>query len=588
MVDGMPADRISSHVFDFFQDYFDWVPAISRTFTRGMNEAVFVFDARQRLVDLNPAAAEILHPGTPASAPGLIGQPAQDVLEAWPSLLETMEMPETSLVELGLDDGPAQRSFSVRCSPLMNRRGQPAGCILLLHEVTRLKQAQQALAQAEIARERERMADELHDNLGQMLSYLALNAQAIREQVEQGNYAAVMGQLDALSQAAQNANQDIREFILDVKTEVEQERNFSAVLQQYLERYTAITGLRTRLSLPEESIDPLLPQAAFLNLLRIIQEALANARKYAQATLVHIIITLTPEHLVAAILDDGVGFDFSAGGGGFGLDIMRQRAERAGAGFEIRSSLQQGTQVIVKFVRPHPDTVGEQLTGVTAVLVDDHPLFVEGIKSLLEAHGMTISGVAPDAQEAVHLAGELKPDLLMLDVHMPRGRGPQAVKPIKDISPSTQVVMLSMTAEDEDLVEAFNQGASGYLLKSQPPEELIRALAALRRGETPLAPGLANRLAALHAHPETAWSSPERQELQAVGLSGLQVEILEYVAQGWTYREIAAYYHLSESAIKYHFDRIQTLLKVNSRREVIAYAFRHGLVKNRRGQKPPD
>jgi two-component system NarL family response regulator len=246
--------------------------------------------------------------------------------------------------------------------------------------------------------------------------------------------------------------------------------------------------------------------------------------------------------------------------------------------------LQQGTQVLLKFPRLQQKTPNHELLGLKVLVVDAHPLFADGITNLLASRGLDVVGIARDGDEAVSLASALKPDLVLLDVYLPHQSGPQIIQPIKVNSPAAQVVMFSLNAEDDALVESMLVGANGFLLKNQPTEEFFQALAAIRRGETQLAPGLANQLARRLRSIEAGQPRREQaiQALQAAGLSQQQIEILTFVAQGKLYKEIAAELNLSESSIKYHSDRIQTLLKLPNRTELVAHAIKIGLVPNRR------
>jgi DNA-binding NarL/FixJ family response regulator len=239
---------------------------------------------------------------------------------------------------------------------------------------------------------------------------------------------------------------------------------------------------------------------------------------------------------------------------------------------------------LLKFPRLQQKAPNHELLGMRVLVVDIHPLFAEGITKLLASRGLDIVGIARDGDEAVCLAAELKPDLVLLDAYLPHQSGTQIIQPIKANSPASQIVMFSLNAEDDDLVESMRVGANGFLLKNQPTEEFFQALAAIRRGETQLAPGLANQLARRLRSIELGQPRQEQaaQALQAAGLSQQQIEILSLVAKGKLYKEIAADLNLSESSIKYHSDRIQTLLKLSNRSELVAYAIKIGLAPNRR------
>src|SRR5688572_11623126 len=128
------------------------------------------------------------------------------------------------------------------------------------------------------------------------------------------------------------------------------------------------------------------------------------------------------------------------------------------------------------------------------LLVDDHRILVEGLSNFLAAHNIEVLGVAGDGVEGVALAQELNPDVILMDIRMPRCDGLSATRQIKALRPEIKVLMLTTSAEDQDLFESIKSGASGYLLKSISGDAFIEALQGLEQGTPPFSPGLASRL----------------------------------------------------------------------------------------------
>lgn len=219
------------------------------------------------------------------------------------------------------------------------------------------------------------------------------------------------------------------------------------------------------------------------------------------------------------------------------------------------------------------------------LLVDDHSLFLEGLHNLLQAHGYAVVGAAHDGLEALELARRLHPELILMDIRMPRCDGLCATRLIQAEMPEIKIVMLTTSAEDADLFEAIKSGASGYLLKNLEPNELFNYLVGLRRGEAPLSRELSARLLAEFAHQATALSEREAVSLgdapSAPELTPRQQEILEMVAGGLSYKEVGAALHLSENTIKYHMGEILQRLHMKNREQVVAYALRTGLAHGR-------
>lgn len=212
------------------------------------------------------------------------------------------------------------------------------------------------------------------------------------------------------------------------------------------------------------------------------------------------------------------------------------------------------------------------------LLVDDHPLFLEGLRNLLAARGIEVVGTANDGLEALEKARALRPDLILMDVQMPRCDGLAATRLIKAEIPDVQIVMLTISEEDEDFFEALKSGASGYLLKSLDAEKFFELLSGLERGEAPLSPGLAARILEEFAR-SAGGAGPATEAGNVADLTPGQIEVLTLVAQGMTYREVGEALCLSERTVKYHMGQILKRLHLQNRAEVIAYAGRMGLVK---------
>jgi len=223
------------------------------------------------------------------------------------------------------------------------------------------------------------------------------------------------------------------------------------------------------------------------------------------------------------------------------------------------------------------------------LLVDDHPLFLEGLRSLLMARGVEVVGTAGDGLEALDKTRTLHPDTILMDVKMPRCDGVAATRLIKAQFPDVKIVILTVYEEDSILFEAIKSGASGYLHKSLDAKEFMDLLSSLERGEAPLSPGLSTRILEEFAKQafragSAASAEVDPQESQP-GLTTRQVEILTLVAQGLTYKQIGTTLCLSERTVKYHVGEVLTRLHLKNRAEAIAYATRMGLARRSPGQQ---
>jgi two-component system NarL family response regulator len=218
------------------------------------------------------------------------------------------------------------------------------------------------------------------------------------------------------------------------------------------------------------------------------------------------------------------------------------------------------------------------------LLVDDHPLFLEGLQNLLRSRGVEIAGSAQDGLDALQKARQLQPDVILMDIHMPRCNGIEATRLIKAEMPQVHIVMLTMSADDQHLFEAIKGGASGYLLKSLHADQFFELLSGLARGEAPVTRDLAAKILiefAQQARPpappsQSASSIPDEESLDR--LTERQIEVLQRIVQGQTNQEIAAALYITERTVKYHITEILQKLHLRNRAQMVAYALRTGIV----------
>jgi DNA-binding NarL/FixJ family response regulator len=217
------------------------------------------------------------------------------------------------------------------------------------------------------------------------------------------------------------------------------------------------------------------------------------------------------------------------------------------------------------------------------LLADDHGLFVEGLCNLLCAGGYTVVGAARDGLEAVQLARSLHPDVILMDIRMPRCNGVAATRLIQAELPEIKIVMLTTSSDDSDLFDALRSGASGYLLKNLQPNELFDYLAGLARGEAVLSRELSARVLAEFAHQAARLDDSAAQvtssDRECPELTPRQCEIIHLVAEGLSYKEIGAALAVSENTVKYHMGEILQRLHLKNREQVLAFALRSGLAR---------
>jgi two-component system nitrate/nitrite response regulator NarL len=217
------------------------------------------------------------------------------------------------------------------------------------------------------------------------------------------------------------------------------------------------------------------------------------------------------------------------------------------------------------------------------LLVDDQPLFRKALASLINSQlDMTVVGEAEDGQEALDRVRSLRPDIIVMDVNMPRASGPEGVRAIRQAGFDTKIVMLTISEDDDDLFESIKAGANGYLLKNVRPEVLFEDLRGVMRGEAPIAPGIANKLLdALRSGGipmKAAAGGAAAGGDDEILLTRREQEILQLVAGGLSNKEIATRLTITEGTVKNHVHNALEKLHLSNRTQAAAYAVSHGYV----------
>jgi len=224
-----------------------------------------------------------------------------------------------------------------------------------------------------------------------------------------------------------------------------------------------------------------------------------------------------------------------------------------------------------------PLSAGEEraVETIRVLIVDDHDLFRTGLRNLLEEQGVHVLGEAASGTDAVRSVRENAPDVVVMDLNMPGMGGVDATRHIASIAPLTRVVVLTISDEDADVMDAILAGACGYLLKDASIDELMAGIRAAARGESLISPGIAakvlQRVRATSAQPEIA-------EAIRSELSDREIEVLKLIANGKDNAVIAAELHISPKTVKNHISNILMKLQIDNRIQAAVYAVRSGIV----------
>jgi DNA-binding NarL/FixJ family response regulator len=214
---------------------------------------------------------------------------------------------------------------------------------------------------------------------------------------------------------------------------------------------------------------------------------------------------------------------------------------------------------------------------IRVLVVDDHALFRRGLEMVLTHEpDIEVVGEAEDGAEAVDKAVETTPDIVLMDVRMPRRGGIDACTAIKAAVPSSKIIMLTISDEEVDLYDAIKAGAMGYLLKEISIEEVAAAIRAVHGGQSLISPSMASKL--LNEFASMIKRGDERQQLPAPRLTEREMEVLRLVAKGLNNRDIAKQLFISENTVKNHIRNILEKLQLHSRMEAVVYAVREKLL----------
>src|SRR5579864_9103221 len=232
-----------------------------------------------------------------------------------------------------------------------------------------------------------------------------------------------------------------------------------------------------------------------------------------------------------------------------------------------------GSSVAPQDASPHAEPI-------RTMIVDDHALFRRGLEMVLEGEAdIELVGQASDGAEAVEKAAESLPDIVLMDIRMPRSNGIEACRAMKEAAPSAKIVILTISDEEEDLFEAIRAGASGYLLKDIPLDELAGSVRAVHEGQSLINPSMAGKLLSEFATLAKRDSDEgPAKHAPAPKLTEREMEVLRLVARGMNNRDIAKELFISENTVKNHVRNILEKLQIHSRMEAVMIAVREKLI----------
>lgn len=334
-----------------------------------MPDGMVMLDMQGRIVSLNPAAQTFLGKSKQIVA----GNSIETLLPEFSVMIESTNNKNGNQFEISRGEGVDTRRYTLMISELQDWQKLPFGRLLLLHDVTEHLKIQVQLVENQRAmamlKEREYLARELHDSIGQVLGYAGFQVEAISKLISDGKIIPAISMLDRLRSIVGEAHTDLREYILSLHTAPAADKPIFSAIRNYLEGYTSNYGIVTQLTLDERLGDEPFRSDTRMQVFRILQEALSNARKHGKPHCVNVDFLLEDHQILITIQDDGVGFDTVNRAvdaeGHYGLQFMRERAEAEGGSLEVISLPGQGTHVIARL------PISRETTGIERANNDD-------------------------------------------------------------------------------------------------------------------------------------------------------------------------------------------------------------------------
>lgn len=342
---------------------FDIVPVAWARVLQIMETGIMIVDLRGRLLDVNPAFEKLAG----VEAAKIMAKPVSEACKSIPGLSEACMDPNEARAEFSVCAGDGKKIYEALFSPLSSSAGIPMARMVMIHEITDRKLAQELLLkqqwQLAVSEEREKMARDLHDNLGQVLGFVNLQAQGIRQELKNSGVDSVTGRIDRLVDATQSAHADLRKYIRSIRDPAYSEADFLTALRKNVFEFRDRTGIGVKLSIPDGFSGETMQPNAQIQILSVVKEALNNIRKHAEAEHAEIAVSLERETICVSIRDDGIGFfeechpDRSKTK--FGLDIMRERVAEIGGTLKVESVPGKGCVIILNAPMKKGDTGNE-------------------------------------------------------------------------------------------------------------------------------------------------------------------------------------------------------------------------------------
>jgi DNA-binding NarL/FixJ family response regulator/anti-sigma regulatory factor (Ser/Thr protein kinase) len=365
----------------------------------------------------------------------------------------------------------------------------------------------------------------------------------------------------------------LRSAIFDLKLDEDREQTLVEMLESLVELNRRSSPEREVELSVEEGFRSPLARTEEVELLRLVQEALANARRHSGARRVRVAVDTSGSKLRVEVSDDGWGFDPAGASAGMGMRGMRERARALGGSLEIRSKPGEGTRVRFEVAL---DRDAEEPEEARIMLVEDHASFRQAVASVFEREpDFTVVAQAGSLAEAHRMLGAKPVDVAIIDLALPDGYGGELIKDLRDANPGAMALVLSASLDHAETARAVESGAASVLHKSVDLDEVVNAVRRVRAGETLLSPEEVVQLLRF----ASSRREHEYEARQAIAqLTPREREVLQALAEGLDGPEIARQLRISIPTERNHVASILAKLGVHSRLQALVFALRHNVV----------
>ena len=414
--------------------------------------------------------------------------------------------------------------------------------------------------------ERSRLARELHDDLAQRLAVFAIDVGRLEQQLMDPP-APVQEELREMKNSIVKISQDVHSLSRQLHPSILDDLGLIKAVESECTSFSRREGIEIVFN--HENIPRVIPKDISLSLYRIIQEGLRNISKHACAEHISVSLKGIDHDVLLSVQDDGIGFDSAEvkEKPGLGFSSMRERARliHGELSITIPAGKRNGDH------RQGAFNEGGRMKKPRVLLADDHKIVLEGLKSLLGGE-FEVVGSVEDGRALVDQAATLHPDVIVADISMPQLNGIEAARQIKKTDKNIKIVFLTMHPDATYAANAFEAGASGFVLKHSAPSELITAIHEAMKGRTYVTPLIAGDL--IRTYQEGG--SPEKDLFKKI--SPRQREILQLLAEGKSGKEIASILNISARTVEFHKYRMMEQLNIKTSAELVQYAVKHGII----------